>query len=1317
MRKVLFLLSTWIVAVTTVHASVRDTLTTDRMTPLVGTGCVIEQIDKNLVDVIASTSDLDHIVDTNPNNYASFGSVAGVTLLYNPILSVKDMNHVYSAATPSAGFVIQSIQEGSNLLTADVLEMFWIETYLDGVKQEASKASSTASTSNLLDLNLITVSSDGKTKIAIPTSKPFDEIRIGVAGVNADVLSNLKLYYAFAGENRIEPITQTEYYPQASVHASSIVGVGNEWTTAIWNWPAAKNNLVGANSENEGVGFGVLSDLLTEPRVTINAGKTIQAGTEVGFVIETGTVLAINLLQNAILTTYDTNNNEVESKTIVSVLGLTALGGGKTSVSMITTQPCQQVKIKFGGLNINVGGTKIFYAYTRDTDLYIRNNCDLKISSDVVLCSGTSVQLTGTTGIIWSMESQPVGGTATVNAAGLVENITQKGEYVIKASKGDCSDFITISNKPSSEISSKCNRPIVGNDIIPFSPKGGGCLLCLATGTSGDINNIIDNDLLNYVEYTQGLDLASNTSIIGVQQANPTKIFQASEASPRRVGFIMQATNQFLNLDLLKFFVIKTYKDGVEQESSLVDENNAIAADLIGGMDNQVRFSFVAKKDFNQVALWTAGLLNLNISKFRIYYAFEEPVIDDCLTGNTANACISLLSSNNYGAQLAYNHTGFGGLANVGAFINNLGNVIDDDVESYALVNKVAGIGGSATLSVKSNRIFGSGYQAGFIIEDQTWLTNVDLLNLVKIYTYLDGVATGDEFGTPAVLSLNLIGSGDKAFLAVTASRPFDEIQLNLSGLTDVAVNTKVYGAYVKKDTDGDGIPDCTDKNPCGPEIIPEVNASCLNNPVTVSITGGRDGATYQLYRDGEEAHTFVNDTTQFMPTASGRFIYTIREDGIDVYEDLQVIVHDTLTQWKGTVSNDWNDWDNWTNGSPISCTNVIIPSPEKLAETPNEPFYPILKDSVIYECNNIHFEPQGQVVGTNNLTYTKVWVELEATSQKRSLCSTPLKDTYMGDFFIGNMGTTLYSYDDRPYFEDLLGGVRRINPRTNVYIWSGTAWNAPSSNNDRVRLNVPLAYSLELVKGTLFDDTTKYVYRFAKEDSVYHKFTQTGVIQSDTIHIKREYPGRFIYENEDGSPLAEYTVNLTSSNGVFAIGNPYMCHLNIARFLNANSDVVKPFVKRFDGNSLNPNILYNDYLVTVQDNDMLAAIAPMEGFFIESKNGETILPIKFTFDMMTDGYNSTIETNSTMLQTHSALRSGNTSGLSVSSLKAYTRNGEGIIESADKVAKLQVFAVSGKLLLEKQNVSSPVHVTLSEGVNIIKVQTENETKTFKLIK
>lgn len=129
----------------------------------------------------------------------------------------------------------------------------------------------------------------------------------------------------------MKPITQTYHYPNASVHGHKTDGLASEWTSAMWNWPKQKEKLVGKNSESDGVGFGLVSGLLTDPHVTINAGETIPANTEIGFMVESGSVLAIELFNNTVLTTYDENDNEVESKKIVSVLVKTS---GSTGISL-----------------------------------------------------------------------------------------------------------------------------------------------------------------------------------------------------------------------------------------------------------------------------------------------------------------------------------------------------------------------------------------------------------------------------------------------------------------------------------------------------------------------------------------------------------------------------------------------------------------------------------------------------------------------------------------------------------------------------------------------------------------------------------------------------------------------------------------------------------------------------------------------------------------------------------------------------------------------------------------------------------------------
>ena len=127
MKKLLMFLAAWSCLSGPLQAK-NDPVTLEKMTPLVGRNCVINQIDKELVDVIGLESSLGNLVDTNVDNYASLSGLAGVDVAYHQIVSVKDVKYVYEGGQ-EAGFVIQSASEGTNLLTVDVLKLFVIETY------------------------------------------------------------------------------------------------------------------------------------------------------------------------------------------------------------------------------------------------------------------------------------------------------------------------------------------------------------------------------------------------------------------------------------------------------------------------------------------------------------------------------------------------------------------------------------------------------------------------------------------------------------------------------------------------------------------------------------------------------------------------------------------------------------------------------------------------------------------------------------------------------------------------------------------------------------------------------------------------------------------------------------------------------------------------------------------------------------------------------------------------------------------------------------------------------------------------------------
>ena len=142
--------------------------------------------------------------------------------------------------------------------------------------------------------------------------------------------------------------------------------------------------------------------------------------------------------------------------------------------------------------------------------------------------------------------------------------------------------------------------------------------------------NLVDGDYTNYAEATNVLSLIQFGSLAGVHSSQDI----APQGGKTRVGFVMQTNNQLLGADVLKFFFIRLYKDGEEVFSGLTAENDAIGVGLVGNDGSKLRFYVETDKTFDQVELWTAGLLNVNLNTFRLYYASTNPLLAKSMQGH-----------------------------------------------------------------------------------------------------------------------------------------------------------------------------------------------------------------------------------------------------------------------------------------------------------------------------------------------------------------------------------------------------------------------------------------------------------------------------------------------------------------------------------------------------------------------------------------------------------------------------------------------------------------------------------------------------------
>jgi len=358
--------------------------------------------------------------------------------------------------------------------------------------------------------------------------------------------------------------------------------------------------------------------------------------------------------------------------------------------------------------------------------------------------------------------------------------------------------------------------------------------------------------------------------------------------------------------------------------------------------------------------------------------------------------------------------------------------------------------------------------------------------------------------------------------------------------------------------------------------------------------------------------------------------------------------VHPTRTTWKLDAENaDWNNWNNWTDGSPYLCTDVVVPA--------NANLYPSLDETIEsgnedkYGCDRIYFENRAAVEKVFKLNYSQAWVELMLQPNRYYLLTAPLQNMYTGDMFIAKQGTAATSPD---YFQALTGDSyqqNRFEPRVYQRLWERAADVRLANGEMQVggaeimetrwsrRFN---ALSYAYGKGEGFSawadpdgaEANAFTFRFPKEHTAYNYFNevthaQTNIQETDLLRNKGY---RFAYE--DGLTPVSYTyrsandrqvysgattITVTASAAAptrtFLIGNPFMSHVDVAAFLEANSDVVSA-VKTYDGNTTTSATAVAGTYITTDEN--FTAIMPMEAFYVVAKADATTLDVTFSENM-----------------------------------------------------------------------------------------------------
>ena len=1254
-----------------------------RRIPLVGTGRIVDNIRSSAGSIFTIPDGSDAVTNLDISDTYTVQSVVELGTGASLIMSVRDLNYVY-AGGQKAGFVCTALNDG--ILSLNVLKGYYLETYLHGEKT-GDYTFNNDDVKSLVDLGLGNITGgnyDDKTE-GNPTSifciegtfdKPFDEIRLGISGVDVELKQKLQIYYAYVGDNEMIPAisSRTDFFNN---------GVSVPWKVGDVSWISwsdsnSANSLIDNDLENGcsiELFMGVIGTFSDGIHATVDFGREIEAGSEVGFVVTTGGLLNLGAGKTVVIRTYngeeDNPGNYTEQYTYSQMLSLGLLGGGKTKYSIKTTKPCRRVYLNFAGFNVNLlSATTINYAFVREPDKIDASSLFTLSGATVYTPSYRFADIPEKVGSVEFKLLEPPYPDAKLeeneNGEWVLTDMFVAGNYKVQGTftytdaNGEQHQIVrTAIIRRLVKNQDYCNNHMTNgggsNQYTAYQPKNGfdGVLSIGGSGTAeGSFAKIVDENENNYVQFTKAVNvkLGTNTAIVGVKSSQPLN----TEGKNMRVGFVIDRGNTILTANVLNFLRIRLLKNGQDVGSGVGKDNSGVSVSLLGtSTTGKARLSINTDKEFDAIELYFSGLLNLAAGDIlKVYYAFYEDASIDC--GAPGEECMQLITNANYGATAEVTGSGI----DLISVFDNLGNILDGDMDSHATIIQGVTLGGK-TLSVKFDPIKG-GQEIGLILSGITGLADLSVIGIETIKACYQG-KTVAEVKNGSGVGLKVAGNGDKTYLSITpdADVTIDELQYTWGslGLLD---NLNIHGVYLRPDYDRDGVMDCVSDELTTNIVDLKLEPAdiCEGSSTSLVVSGGEKGKEYILaIRDYKSGKSFdktytvkLNSSSEFefvdgdpIPDLEPGIYYLTVENPSNqdspYINGIVLTVHPHETEWTGTKSTDWNTWDNWTNGVPWDCSNVFIPA--------NVEKYPVLSapSSKEYWCKNIHFAPGAELIGQSHLHYTQAFVDMNLSPGAYHLISAPLQDMVTGDMFVAQNVNDWETWRRETssdghhpnYFKPIDGekqgndnNFAYIEQRINPYIYQ-RFWNSAVRNEtltrsynttdkaiteftdwsrsfNAVETNYEVGQGFALKAGDK-TNATPYRFHFPKSFSTYHYYGINGNSLKESPIARTEQIGRlWTAEQINGLKLKRET-----SGTLYLFGNPFMAHINIKKFLDANPSVSSVKVYK-DG----------QYVDITGSNVAGAQIAPMQAVFLTATAAGIRLPIKLSEDMLEQGNSST---------------------------------------------------------------------------------------------
>ena len=285
--------------------------------------------------------------------------------------------------------------------------------------------------------------------------------------------------------------------------------------------------------------------------------------------------------------------------------------------------------------------------------------------------------------------------------------------------------------------------------------------------------------------------------------------------------------------------------------------------------------------------------------------------------------------------------------------------------------------------------------------------------------------------------------------------------------------------------------------------------------------------------------------------------------------------------------------------------------------------------------AKEINFRPNSEILGQQYLRYEKAWVEMEMKPNGWYTAASPLQGVVAGDMYLPTKGAR----QEDQFFSKIEFALER-NDRFRPAVYQ-RSWNLASDKiyqfeNDEIRngfvkLNwsnvyndVQVAYNsgegfsirtdvseAEKVDNKAID---KVLFRFPKEDKeyTYYNYDKLTDGRKQSVESLRDSVGRL------NPTHGTVTIAANESSLFFLVGNPFMAHLDIRKFLEKNSDKVESNYWILNSTEQKSVVLSEGIAVSnTGEVNASTLLPPLAGFMVKATAETDELTLNYDEDMM----------------------------------------------------------------------------------------------------